>query len=130
MNKEELDAGAAALAETKAYRGRPPGIDVKPGDRMSGTLVTVRTNEGYGFISPGPGKHDVFVRLVDVPPDLWFIGARVRFSAHPPKKGQKWIASDVQLAAGAGGGLPTAEDLDATAAEEAARRATGADADA
>lgn len=77
-------------------KGRPPAAGMMPGKRMAGTLVTVKTDAGYGFISPGQGLPHVFVRIAMVPPELWREGARLVFSVHPPQSGRSWFANDVE----------------------------------
>ena len=87
------------------------GNQLKPGETMIGTLVAINDN-GYGFISLGPGKPQIFVRVVDVHAGLWRLRQQLRFTVHPPEKGRCWVARDVEV-----GNLPSASDLDCVAEE-------------
>ena len=74
----------------------PPETPVAAGMRVTGKLVAALSAKGFGFISPGPGSADIFVRLVDVPPRLWRVGAWLTFTVKAPQRGRRWAAADVE----------------------------------
>lgn len=57
-----------------------------PADRITGTLKKLFEN-GYGFISTGPGRQEYFVHCTELPPEAWIKGSRIEFT--PPASVQK-----------------------------------------
>lgn len=89
---KRTEAGIVALKTVREAQMHPPMV---AGTWMSGILVTIK-DEGYGFISVGQGRRQIFVRVTDVPAELWRRNAKLRFKVYPPKKGRSWMAQEVE----------------------------------
>ncbi len=84
MNRERITAVEEAGHDAAARRKWTEGE------------IAVIFPAGYGFISTGQGRPQVFVRMTEVPVEFWNVGQRLRFQTRPPVKGRSWVAVHVQ----------------------------------